>query len=104
MKQIVQNLAGGQGMVTRYIKKLKLGNLLKLEFGILILEPLSFIGKHEHKDENGWRHCEIYVALSRMIYVNVKRKIVSKCRNSSHCAANFSQSKKGKMFFLKLWW
>lgn len=104
MKDVVSNLAGGQGKVTRYTKKLKLGNFFKMEFGILVLDPLAIIGPHEHKDKKRWRHCEIYFALSKMIYVNVRRKIISVCRNSVHKAANFSSKKKGRIFFLQLWW
>lgn len=103
-KDLVYNLAGGKGKVTRYTKRLKLGNFLEMEFGMLVLDPLAIIGPHEHKDKNGRRHCEIYFALSKMIYVNVRRKIISICRNSVHKAANFSSTKKGRIFFLKLWW
>ncbi len=104
MRDIVNDLAGGKGKVTRYIIKLKCGNFFKTEFGILVLDPLAIIGEHSHKDVDGWRHCEIYFAVSRMIYVNVKRKVFSVCRNSKHKAANFSTTKKGVIIFLKLWW
>ncbi len=96
MKQIVQNLAGGKGEITR--------STLKAEFGKLVLNPGSKIGAHSHEDKDGYRHCEIYFAFSPNIYVKGERRIVSICRNSSHWACNLSHTKKGKMFFLKLWW
>lgn len=96
MKDIVYNLASGHGKIKRSIQK--------MEFGTLVLEPFVTIGKHAHRDDNGFKHCEIYLIFSRNIHINGKYRLISVCRNSEHRAINVSRTKKGKIHFLKLWW
>lgn len=103
MKEVVHDLAGGRGRFVRSIHKLNLG-LVKLEFGKIVAEPGSKIGKHGHYDDKKWKHCEIYVVLFKHIFVNGWRRVISICRNAEHEAENISENKAGTIFFLKLWW
>lgn len=96
MRDVVYNLARGYGKIKRSTQK--------IEFGTLVLAPFAFIGKHAHKDGKKFKHCEIYLTFSRKIRVNGKYRLISICRNAEHEAVNVSSTKKGKIFFLKLWW
>ena len=98
MREVRQDL--GLGKVVRTI--------IKTEFGNLVLAPNATIDKHEHfdgmYDGKFMRHVEIYFTLSRSIWVNGKYRRISICRNCKHEAVNMSSYRKGKIFFLKLWW
>ena len=96
MKDKLQNLAGGYGEIKR--------SVFKIEFGTLVLEPCATIGKHDHKDEGGFRHCEIYFSLSPHIRINGRKKKFAVCRNSSHFAKNDSRRFFAKIVFVKIWW
>ncbi len=97
MREICRGL--GKGEVVRTI--------IKTEFGRLVLKPNATIDKHGHfdgmHDEKFMRHAEIYFTLSRNILINGKYRMISICRNSKHEAVNMS-CRKGKIFFLKVWW
>lgn len=98
MREVRQDL--GLGEVIRTI--------IKTEFGRLVLKPNATIDKHGHFDGmyegKFMRHAEIYFTLSKRIWVNGKYRILSICRNGKHEAVNMSSCRKGKIFFLKLWW
>ena len=103
MKEVIQDLAGGQGKCVRSIHKLNLG-LLKLEFGRIVLDPGAKIGKHGHWDKGKSKHFEIYVTFSPIIWVNGWLRRISICRNAEHEAENMSDGKKGSLYFIKVWW
>lgn len=99
-KEILYRLAGGYGRVIRYSKLIAFGNL-KVDLGMLILDPFATIGKHAHY---GKRHCEIYITFSRNIVVNKLHTLISVCHEAEHEAENLSRRKRGVIIFVKLWW
>ena len=103
MKEVIQNLAGGRGKCVRSIHKLNVG-LVKVEFGKIVLDPGCKIGKHGHWDEENWKHCEVYVTFSPIIWVNGWQRRISICRNAEHEAENMSEERRGCLHFAKVWW
>ncbi len=99
-KEILYRLAGGYGRVVRYSKLFAFRNL-KVDAGMLILDPLATVGRHAHKER---RHCEIYVTFSRNIVVNKLHTLISVCHEAEHEAENLSCQKHGVIVFVKLWW
>ena len=98
-KEKHQNLHGGTGIVTTYTRKIYFFRRRSIgRFIILVLEPKSSIGLHQHLGDS-----EIYVTFNRNIRFceNKKWRFLNYCKKGNmHCAENIS-NKKAKIFAFK---